>query len=818
MRVATETIASTVRGIIYIVQNLIFTRNFVYSTLTILFLVFNVHGIANAQGTLTLSPNAITGHPGDEHRITVTARDGNGDPVSGVLVEFVMQEPSGWFRPRSGRTDSAGVVTSVLVLPIRSATFYVRATGYSIAGMLVKVVSVPNSIVKVSGDNQYGETDMPLDSPFVVRVGDIKGYALPGKLVTFSILSGGGQLSATMVRTDSRGEAQTRLTLGEAPGGNAVEVIVRDVPPVQFSAIGVGVPEALRVASGSDQSGFLNRPLAAPIAVQVKDKKGYAVAGVRVTFRVTEGRGTLSPSWIRTDRGGFAATTVTPGSPGTLSIEARADDLLPVTFTLQVGNPPDKVLRISGNDQSRVPGSRLAAPFVVEVQDENAQPIAGVTVTFTVIAGRGRLSAATATTAANGQAQTYLTLGSLYGLNTVKASVARVFRGVRFNATSGVQVLTPTATHPPIYWIDASAGTFYRLTGTKVERLVSGVQNVTSFAVDVEAGKLYWTEQTGDRTGNIQRADLDGKNVQLIKELRSVPRSITIDTARNKLYLTNSWGKIQRLNLDGTQFEPNFITGLDSPMDIFLDVTEGKVYWTEGTGHIRAADLNKNPNIRNVAVGSGKLLDIAVAAGKVYWVEQVGQDVGKIRCIGTNGKNAEDLATLRTAPRGIAVDTAGRKLYWTNARGRLQYADINGKRIRNIAKGLIRPGDLAVDTTTVGVMEIVAETTHSAPAASARPSETVLLTNYPNPFNPETWIPYHLANTTDVRINIYDAQGTLVRMLTLGHQSAGYYTSRRRAAYWDGRNALGERVASGIYFYQLQTDKISPMRKMVILK
>ena len=300
-----------------------------------------------------------------------------------------------------------------------------------------------------------------------------------------------------------------------------------------------------------------------------------------------------------------------------------------MTFTVQVGNPPDKVLRISGNDQSRVPGSQLAAPFVVEVQDENAQPIAGVTVTFTVIAGRGRLSAATATTAANGQAQTYLTLGSPYGLNTVKASVARVFRGVRFNATSGVQVLTPTATHPPIYWIDASAGTFYRLTGTKVERLVSGVQNVTSFAVDVEAGKLYWTEQTSDRTGNIQRADLDGKNVQLIKELRSVPRSITIDTARNKLYLTNSWGKIQRLNLDGTQFEPNFITGLDSPMDIFLDVTEGKVYWTEGTGHIRAADLNKNPNIRNVAVGSGKLLDIAVAAGKVYWVEQVGQDVGK---------------------------------------------------------------------------------------------------------------------------------------------------------------------------------------------
>ena len=102
--------------------------------------------------------------------------------------------------------------------------------------------------------------------------------------------------------------------------------------------------------------------------------------------------------------------------------------------------------------------------------------------------------------------------------------------------------------------------------------------------------------------------------------------------------------------------------------------------------------------------------------------------------------------------------------------------------------------------------------------ASAIPEATLLIANYPNPFNPETWIPYHLASNTDVRVNIYDAQGVLVRALTLGHQPTGYYTSRSRAAYWDGRNALGERVASGVYFYQLQTDAISPMRKMVILK
>ena len=98
------------------------------------------------------------------------------------------------------------------------------------------------------------------------------------------------------------------------------------------------------------------------------------------------------------------------------------------------------------------------------------------------------------------------------------------------------------------------------------------------------------------------------------------------------------------------------------------------------------------------------------------------------------------------------------------------------------------------------------------------PKETVLLPNYPNPFNPETWIPYHLASASNVSITIYGVQGTVIRRLELGHQQEGYYTSRSRAAYWDGTNNVGERVASGIYFYQLQTDNMSYLRKMVILK
>ena len=98
------------------------------------------------------------------------------------------------------------------------------------------------------------------------------------------------------------------------------------------------------------------------------------------------------------------------------------------------------------------------------------------------------------------------------------------------------------------------------------------------------------------------------------------------------------------------------------------------------------------------------------------------------------------------------------------------------------------------------------------------PKSTVLLANYPNPFNPETWIPYRLAKGSDVQLRIYDTQGRLVRHLDLGHQAAGVYQTRSRAAYWDGTNEMGESVASGLYFYTLTAGEFSATRRMLILK
>ena len=112
--------------------------------------------------------------------------------------------------------------------------------------------------------------------------------------------------------------------------------------------------------------------------------------------------------------------------------------------------------------------------------------------------------------------------------------------------------------------------------------------------------------------------------------------------------------------------------------------------------------------------------------------------------------------------------------------------------------------------------------------ATLTPKEMALLPNYPNPFNPETWIPYHLAHAANVTLTVYDTKGAVVRQLNLGHQSAGYYTTRTKAAYWNGRNESGESVASGVYFYQFRAGRSGlsvphrrdyiATRRMVIVK
>ena len=160
-------------------------------------------------------------------------------------------------------------------------------------------------------------------------------------------------------------------------------------------------------------------------------------------------------------------------------------------------------------------------------------------------------------------------------------------------------------------------------------------------------------------------------------------------------------------------------------------------------------------------------------------------------------EQAEALEGVAAAPMHFSVRREGR------SHGTSAYL--------NVADALADARHPEVSDVLSKFLELLAE-------AKAIPETSALLANYPNPFNPETWIPYHLAKAADVAVTIYDVRGSVVRELVLGHQPAGVYESRGRAVYWDGKNQSGEKVASGLYFYTLTAGDFNATRKLLIAK
>ena len=166
---------------------------------------------------------------------------------------------------------------------------------------------------------------------------------------------------------------------------------------------------------------------------------------------------------------------------------------------------------------------------------------------------------------------------------------------------------------------------------------------------------------------------------------------------------------------------------------------------------------------------------------------------------------AGDIEAIAGAPTGFGNPT--------------QHTQFKKIAYRNVAAALADVRRLAVSDARFGKdVTLLTELLQLLAEMNDIPETTALLPNYPNPFNPETWIPYHLATDADITLTIYNVRGDVVRTLMLGQQAAGVYESRERAAYWDGRNQHGEPVASGVYFYTLTAGEFNATRKLLIAK
>ena len=278
------------------------------------------------------------------------------------------------------------------------------------------------------------------------------------------------------------------------------------------------------------------------------------------------------------------------------------------------------------------------------------------------------------------------------------------------NCSSAVTVtVSATVTQPSpqsaakLYWSDWGTDKIQRadLDGSNVEDLVSGagLNGPDGLSLDPAGGKIYWADAG---TNKIQRANLDGSGVEDLVTGLGIPYGLGLDVAGGKIYWTNrQTGKIQRANLDGSGAEDLVTSGLTFPGALALDVAGGKMYWTNpGATKIQRADLSGS-NIEDLVTSglrspTGLALD--VAGGKMYWTDR-GSD--KIQRADLSGSNVQDLVTSGlSSPNGLALDVAGGKMYWTDAEtNKVQRANLSGSGVEDLvtsSDGLVDPSGIAL--------------------------------------------------------------------------------------------------------------------------
>ena len=243
-------------------------------------------------------------------------------------------------------------------------------------------------------------------------------------------------------------------------------------------------------------------------------------------------------------------------------------------------------------------------------------------------------------------------------------------------------------------------------------------------------------------------------------------------------------------NKDGTQLASsswdNFVFVWDVPTTDTTTVVPTTLTTTPTASRTLSVDVNGDGKLSNL-----DLVEVALRFG------QTGDNVADV-----NNDNIVDIADLFLVAYAIEKAAAAPAL---NPTWGISAADVHSWLVLGMKAGMEHePG-----------MQYLQ---HLFQRIRVTPPSTILLPNYPNPSNPETWIPYELVEAAEVSVTIHAADGQLVRTLDLGTLPAGTYQNKTHAAYWDGRNEHGEPVVSGVYFYTLSAGEFSATRKMVIRK
>ena len=725
---------------------------------------------------------------------------------------------------------------------------------------LWNIAELTSTLGIVSGNNQEGIIDTALANPLVVEVRDRDNNPVPDAQVTFTVTDGGGQLSGKStvdVTTDANGRAAQTLTLGTKPGTNSVKVSIGN-ELVTFNAVGIS-PYKLEIISGNFQQGKFNTVLEEPLVIEVRDRDNNPLPGVEVTFTVTYGEGLLNGgstvAHVTTDANGRAERTFTLG-PDLVgnTVEVTIAEHESVTF-YAVGNSPSYITALEGHaDGVRAvsfspDGTLLASGGGEGFQEDgtvklwdvethtNIATLYGHTgpvlsVTFspdgsTLASGSGdgtvklwdvatKQNIATFKHAVGGVASVSF---SPDGKTLASASLSFSFFDA--NLDDGTVELWDVATKQNIATLQVIATSVaFSLDGTL---LASGTLDGT-----VE----LWDVATKQNIATLQRHTYWVWSVAFSPDGKTLASGALDEDATIKLWNVATRENIATLQAPGVSvafsLDGTLLASASDVVELWDAVTGVNIATLQGHTDL-VYSVAFSPDGKTLASGSEddmvKLWDVSPYITPITPPESLTEDVNHDGIV-----NIQDLV--------LVASNLGKT--GQNA------ADVNGDGQVNIQDLVLIAGALGTSAaapsihlqslemfTAADVKSWLSQAQHfnltDAMAqkgilfleqllAVLTPKETALLHNYPNPFNPETWIPYDLAKDADVTLHIYSVNGTLVRTLALGHQAAGRYQNRSRAVYWDGRNEFGEKVASGLYFYTLTAGDFSATRKMLIRK
>ncbi len=628
------------------------------------------------------------------------------------------------------------------------------------------------SLMKISGDNQTGLPNTLLPVPFVVEVWDVNSGRPRREIsVMFTVIAGGGTLSVTHTTTDDKGRAESTLTLGANFGTNTVEVSAEGLT-LTFNAVAgapVDIPDAnLRTAIEAALDKAPGTPMAPSematlTRLEAQNANISDLTGLEGATNLTE---------LILDNNSISDISPMAGLTNLTELILWDNNISDISAVVGLTNL--KTLGLGGNlitDISAVTGlTNLTFLHLPGNHIADISLVAGLTqLTWLYLGGTNITDLSFLSGLTNLE-----TLGLEYNsISDLSLLVANTGLGsgdtvnVQYNPLSYQSIHT----HIPTLQSRGVTVEFDNRAHPALLKISGDNQNGTSL---IPLSQSFVVEAQ-DANGSV----LIGVSVRfaIVTGGGTLSTTITRTDENGRAQSTLTLGP--NLGTNTVQVSAAGIQGL---------VTFNAISDTESPPI--TADINND--------GSVNILDLILIASDLG-------NAGTNLAADVNRDGVVSILDLVLAA-GMFEEAAAAPAAHAQAPKTLTAVEVQGwlidARSLEVRDPIMKRGFVVLEQLLV----------------SLTPTETELLVNYPNPFNPETWIPYRLAEDAFVTLTIYDSGGHVVRTLDVGHRIASAYESRSKTVHWDGRNNLGEQVASGVYFYTLTAGDFSATRKMLILK